>query len=162
MIDRDLAELYGVETKALKQAVRRNISRFPSDFMFEMNKEEFENWRTQIASSKEDRKGLRHAPFCFSEQGVTMLSCILNTERAIAVNIQVIRVYTRIRERLFIHKDTLIRLEQLEKELLKQDTRMDGHEAEIQAIFEVLKGLIKQPQEKPRPRVGFRRAGEMD
>src|ERR1700744_6396736 len=76
MIDRDLAELYGVETKRLKEAVRRNMNRFPPDFLFEMTKEEFEDWRTQNATSKEDRRGLRYAPFCFTEQGVTMLSCV--------------------------------------------------------------------------------------
>lgn len=89
MLDRDLALLYGVETKALKQAVRRNIERFPSDFMFEMSLEELDNWRSQFVTSKEDRQGLRYAPFCFTEQGVTMLSCVLNSERAIAVNILV-------------------------------------------------------------------------
>jgi hypothetical protein len=80
MIDRDLADLYGVETKRLKEAVRRNISRFPSDFLFEMTKEEFEDWRTQNATSKEDKQGLRYAPFCFTEQGVTMLSCVLSSD----------------------------------------------------------------------------------
>ena len=75
-------------------AVRRNVNRFPPDFMFEMNIKELENWRTQFASSKEDMQGLRYAPFCFSEQGVTMVSCILNSERAISVNIQVIRVFS--------------------------------------------------------------------
>lgn len=91
MLDRDLAELYGVETKVLKQAVRRNMTRFPEDFMFEMTKEELENWRSQFVTSKEDRQGLRYMPFCFTEQGVTMLSCVLNSERAIHVNIQIIR-----------------------------------------------------------------------
>lgn len=163
MIDRDLAQLYGVKTKVLKQAVRRNISRFPPDFMFEMSKEEFENWRSQIASSNfEDKMGLRYAPFCFSEQGVTMLSCVLNTERAIAVNIRIIRVFTQVREMLSTHKDILVKLEQIEKELLKQGIRMNEHEADIQAIFQVLKKLIEEPAEKPRPRVGFRRAGEVD
>src|ERR1700744_1077828 len=100
MMDRDLAELYGVETKRLKEAVRRNIGRFPSDFLFEMSKTEFEDWRSQFASSKEDKRGLRYAPFCFTEQGVTMLSCVLNSQRAIAVNIQVIRVFTKMREML--------------------------------------------------------------
>src|SRR5690606_22520237 len=100
MIDRDLAVLYGVETKRLKEAVRRNIDRCPEDFMFEMSKEELEGWRTQNATSKEDKQGLRYAPFCCSEQGVTMLSCILNSERAIAVNIQVIRVFSKMREML--------------------------------------------------------------
>jgi hypothetical protein len=93
VIDRDLSELYGVETKVLKQAVRRNINRFPSDFLFEMTSDELEDWRSQFVTSKEDRLGLRHPPFCFTEQGVTMLSCVLNSERAIAVNIQVIRVF---------------------------------------------------------------------
>lgn len=77
MLDRDLAKLYNVETKRLKEAVRRNLKRFPKDFMFEMTKNEFEIWRTQIASSKSDKKGLRYHPFCFTEQGITMLSCIL-------------------------------------------------------------------------------------
>lgn len=89
MIDRDLAELYGVETKRLKEAVIRNINRFPPDFFFEMGKEEFEDWRTQNATSKGDKQGLRYAPFCFTEQGVAMLSCLLNSDRAIAVNILV-------------------------------------------------------------------------
>ena len=77
MIDRDLAELYGVETRVLKQAVRRNITRFPDDFMFEMTAEELSNWRSQFVTSISDKRGLRHAPFCFTEQGVTMLSCVL-------------------------------------------------------------------------------------
>ena len=87
MLDRDLAELYGVATKMLKQAVKRNMTRFPEDFMFEMNKEEFENWRSHFVTSREDRQGLRYMPFCFTKQGVTMLSCILKGERAIHVNI---------------------------------------------------------------------------
>jgi len=121
MLDRDLAELYGVETKVLKQAVRRNINRFPSDFMFEMTTEELEDWRSQFVTSKEDRRGLRYAPFCFTEQGVTMLSCVLNSERAIAVNIQIMRIYTKIREMLLTHKDILLKLEQLEKKVTGHD-----------------------------------------
>lgn len=89
MIDRDLAQLYGVETKRLKEAVRRNINRFPEDFMFVMDNAEFQFWRTQIASSKSDQKGLRYAPYCFTEQGITMLSCVLNSDRAIGVNITI-------------------------------------------------------------------------
>jgi phage regulator Rha-like protein len=160
MIDRDLAELYGVETKRLKEAVRRNMTRFPPDFMFEMNPQELENWRSQFATSKPDKKGLRYAPFCFTEQGVTMLSCILNTERAIAVNIRIIRVFTQMREMLLNHKDILVKIEQIEKQLLKQDTRLDDHEADVQAIFQVLKKLVEAPPEAPRPRIGFRRPGE--
>jgi hypothetical protein len=83
MLDRDLAELYGVKTKALKQAVRRNIKRFPKDFMFELLKEDFESWRSQFVTSNSDKMGLRYAPMAFTEQGVAMLSSILNSERAI-------------------------------------------------------------------------------
>jgi phage regulator Rha-like protein len=152
MLDRDLAELYGVETKVLKQAVRRNINRFPSDFLFEMSKKELENWRSQFVTSKEDKQGLRYVPFCFTEQGVTMLSCVLNSERAIAVNIQIIRIFTRMREMLLTHKDILLQLEKMERKLGQQDE-------DIQLIFKYLKQLLNPPQE-PRPRIGFRRPGE--
>lgn len=120
MLDRDLAELYGVETKVLKQAVRRNITRLSEDFMFEMTKDELENWRSQFVTSKEDRQGLRYMPFCFTEQGVTMLSCVLSSDRAIHVNIQIIRIYTRIRKLVLLHKNVLLLVEQVEKKLLKQ------------------------------------------
>ncbi|WP_114749604.1 ORF6N domain-containing protein [Pleomorphovibrio marinus] len=155
MLDRDLAELYGVETKRLKEAVRRNISRFPEDFMFEMTKEELENWRTQFASSKGDLQGLRYVPFCFTEQGVTMLSCVLNSETAIQVNIQIIRVFTKIREMLQNNKDILLKLEQLEKNLLKQDHRQDKQEEDIQLIFQYLKQLLN-PAVEPRDQIGFK------
>src|ERR1700679_541099 len=98
MIDRDLAMLYGVETKQLKRQVKRNIERFPEDFMFEMTETEFINWRSQFGTSNSERMGLRYAPFCFTEEGVTMLSCILSSSRAIAVNIQIVRVFKRMRE----------------------------------------------------------------
>lgn len=152
MIDRDLAELYGVETKHLKQAVRRNINRFPDDFMFEMNESELGNWRSQNVTSNSDRQGLRYAPFCFTEQGVTMLSCILNSERAIAVNIQVIRIFTRMREMLLTHKDILLQLEKIEQKLA-------GHDEQIEKVFLYLKQLLNPPQ-PPRQRIGFRRSNE--
>jgi hypothetical protein len=100
MLDRDLAELYKVETKRLKESVRRNINRFPADFMFEMSKEELENWRKQIATSNSDKMGLRYAPMVFTEQGVAMLSSVLNSDRAIAVNIKIIRIFTKMRDLL--------------------------------------------------------------
>ena len=150
MLDRDLAELYGVETKVLKQAVRRNNARFPEDFMFEMSREELQDWRSQFVTSKEDRQGLRYMPFCFSEQGVTMLSCVLNSERAIHVNIQIMRIYTRIREMLFTHKDMLLRVEQLEKHLIK-------HDQKIELLFAYLNKFIEK-EEKPRTEIGFRRS----
>jgi len=154
MIDRDLAELYGVETKVLKQAVRRNLNRFPEDFMFEMDEKEFENWRTQNATSKQDRQGLRYAPFCFTEQGVTMLSCILNSERAVEVNIRIIRIFARLREMLLTHKDILLKLEQLERQVVQNSD-------DIQMIFTALKELLHQPREQ-RPRIGFRRNNEQN
>ena len=149
MIDRDLADLYNVETKVLKQAVRRNMDRFPRDFMFEMDKKEFENWRSQnVTSNGADKMGLRYAPFCFTEQGVTMLSCILNSTRAIQVNIQIIRIFTRLREIVLTNHDMFLKLEQLEKQVTK-------HDGDIQIIFGALKKLLNPPQQ-PRQRIGFK------
>jgi hypothetical protein len=155
MLDRDLAELYGVETKVLKQAVRRNINRFPSDFLFEMTQNELEDWRSQFVTSKEDRQGLRYAPFCFTEQGVTMLSCVLSSERAIMVNIQIMRIYTKMREMLLTHKDILLKLEQLESQTL-QNTE------DIQAVFEQLKQFLIPVEQAQRRWIGFRRKDELD
>jgi hypothetical protein len=155
MLDRDLSEMYGVETGQLKRQVRRNIARVPNDFMFEMNQDEFRNWRSQFGISNEDKMGLRYAPFCFTEQGVAMLSSILNSETAIEVNIQIIRIFTRIREVLLTHKDVLIKMEQLEKNMLKQDHKTSKHEEDIQRIFKVLKQLLNPPEE-PRKLIGFK------
>ena len=158
MIDRDLAELYGLETKRLKEAVRRNIARFPVDFMFQMSSDEFSLWRSQFATSNQDRRGLRHAPFCFTEQGVTMLSCVLNSNRAIQVNIQIIRIFARMREILSTHKDILQKFKQLEKLSL-------DHDEKIKLIFKYLKQLEEVKQEEleslnSRPKIGYRREQE--
>ena len=149
MLDRDLAELYGVETKILKQAVRRNIRRFPEDFMFEMTKEEFENWRSQFVTSKSDKRGLRYAPFCFTEQGVTMLSCVLNSNRAIDMNIKIIRVFVQLKEMLLTHKDLLLKMEEIEK-------KVSGQDEKIKLIFDYLKKFI-QEQKTPRKPIGYNR-----
>ncbi len=117
MIDRDLAKLYGIGTKVLKQAVKRQIERFPEDFMFEMTDDEFQNWRSQFVTSNRDRMGLRYPPYCFTEQGVTMLSCILNSKKAIETNIRIIRVFTKMREMLMTHKDILLKLEKFEQQI---------------------------------------------
>ena len=152
MIDRDLAELYGVETKRLKEAVKRNLGRFPSDFMFTMNESEFKNWRSQFATSNlKDKMGLRHKPFCFTEQGVTMLSCVLNSPRAIDVNIHIIRVFTRLRETLLSNKDILLKLEKLEKQVSKNAD-------DVSKIFSVLRQLLQQP-ETPRKKIGYKTPG---
>jgi len=149
MLDRDLAELYGVETKVLKQSVRRNISRFPDDFIFEMNQEEFENWRSHFVTSRKDLQGLRHKPFCFTEQGVTMLACILNSERAIYMNIQIIRIYAKMREIILIHKNVLLLVEQVEKKLTKQDEK-------IESLFNYLRKFLEK-NDQPRREIGFKR-----
>jgi len=155
MIDRDLAELYGVETKQLKRQVRRNIDRFPEDFMFELSDEELLDWRRQFGTSNEgDKMGLRYAPYVFTEQGVAMLSSVLNSERAIKVNIQIMRIYIRMREMLMTNQEILLKLEQL-------DRKVDGHDENIQVIFNYLKELLTPP-EAPRPRIGFRRKDEQD
>ena len=154
MLDRDLGELFGVATKALKQAVKRNIKRFPIDFMFELTNEEFQNWRSQIVTSKSDIMGLRYPPFCFTEQGVTMLSCILNSQRAIETNIRIIRVFSKMREMLLTHKDILIKLEQFEKQVVKNSE-------DIQLIFEALNQLLN-PVQEPRKRIGFKRKNEQN
>lgn len=148
MVDRDLAELYGVETRVLKQAVRRNNTRFPEDFMFEMNKDEFDNWRSQYVISKKDKKGLRYAPFCFTEQGVTMLSCVLNSDRAIEVNIRIVRTFTKMRELILTHKDLLMEMEEIRKKVSGQDEKID-------LIFEYLQRFVEK-QETPRKAIGYK------
>jgi hypothetical protein len=153
LIDRDLAELYGVETRILNQAVKRNIKRFPDDFMFQMTKEEFEIWKSQIVISNGDRMGLRKPPFVFTEQGVAMLSSVLNSDRAILVNIQIMRVFTKMRALLDSHKEILRKLDSIEKKDIEQDEK-------ILLIFEYLKQLEQAKQEetifKERKRIGFK------
>ena len=151
MIDRDLAELYGVETKVLNQAVKRNLKRFPDDFMFQLTDEEFRNLRSQIVTSSWG--GSRFRPMVFTEQGVAMLSSILNSERAISVNIQIIRVFTRMRAMIESHKEILKKLEMLEKKDIELDDK-------VTLIFEYLKELEQSKQEetdlKQRKRIGFK------
>jgi hypothetical protein len=152
MIDRDLAQLYGVETRVLKQAVRRNIERFPEDFMFEMNNKELEDWKDLNLSVSNDKQGLRYKPFCFTEQGVTMLSCILNSTTAVEVNIRVIRIFTKLREMVLTHKDILLKLEQIERKVGQQDD-------DIRLIFDYLKELLN-PKTEPLRTIGFKREKE--
>src|ERR1017187_4104101 len=149
MLDRDLAELYGVETRVLKQSVKRNIGRFPDDFMFEMTAQELENWRSQFVISNSDKMGLRYSPFCFTEQGVAMLSSVLNSEKAIKVNIQIIRIFTRIRSMLLDNTELRLAIEKLER-------KTDNHSKNIEVVFKYLDELLeKQANPKPRPQIGF-------
>jgi len=134
MLDRDLAFLYGVETKNLKRQVRRNELRFPEDFMFELNEEEFEDWRRQFGTSNEDRMGLMYKPFAFTEEDVAQLSTVLNSERAIKVNIQIIRMFTKMRSFVFSNKDISRKLDEIERQY-------NEHDKKIEAIFNYLKKL---------------------
>ncbi len=147
MLDRDLAELYGVDTKQLKRQVRRNLGRFPEDFMFELTVLEQDSLRSQFGTLKQGAH-TKYLPMAFTEQGVAMLSSVLNSEQAIRVNIQVIRVFTRMRQMLLSHREILQKLEQLEG-------RVTGHDEEIQALFDHLTAL-GSPTEQPRKAIGFR------
>ena len=147
MLDKDLAELYAVETKQLKRQVNRNIDRFPPDFMFELTPEEYDSLRSQIGTLKRGEH-IKYLPYAFTEQGVAMLSSVLNSKQAIHVNIQIIRIFTRMREMLLTHKDILLKLEQMEKQV-------NIHSKEIQQIFAVLKQLIQKPIE-PRKKIGYK------
>lgn len=164
MLDRDLAALYGVETKYLKRQVKRNLDRFPEDFMFELTKEEFDEWRSQNGTSNAgDRMGLRYAPYAFTEQGVAQLSSVLNSPRAVAVNIQIIRLFTRMRKILMTHKDLLLQLEKLRhtsKEhagkiavIFKYLKQMEQRQQETELLDEIRRGKAKNP-------IGFKAAKE--
>ena len=150
MLDRDLAVLYSVETKVLKQSVKRNLSRFPKDFMFEMTKPELENWRSQFVTSNYDKMGLRHSPFCFTEQGVAMLSSVLNSERAIKVNIQIIRVFTHLRQMLFDNTELRLAIEEIKK-------KTENNSKNIELVFKYLDELLdKKENPKPARQIGFK------
>ena len=145
MLDRDMARLYGVPTKVLIQAVKRNTSRFPDDFMFQLNEVEFHNLRSQIVTSKWG--GRRYLPYAFTEQGVAMLSSVLHSERAIQVNIVIMRAFVKLRRILSTHKELARKLNQLER-------RIEKHDVEIKAIFDAIRELMTPPK-KPRKRIGF-------
>jgi uncharacterized protein (UPF0147 family) len=144
MLDKDLSEMYGVKTMVLNQSIKRNLRRFPEDFMFELTKEEYENLISQNGTSSWG--GTRKLPKAFTEQGVAMLSSVLNSDRAIDVNIQIIRIFTKFREMLSTNKDVLLKLEQMEKQ-------MSNHSENIETIFKVLKQLLN-PTYEPR-KIGF-------
>lgn len=149
MLDRDLADLYGVATKALNQAVTRNRKRFPKDFMFQLSKEELEVWRSQFVTSNPAAKmGLRRRPYAFTEQGVAMLSSVLNSDRAIKVNIAIMRVFVRLRELLITHKDLAHKLADLERKL-------GEHDEKFAVVFDAIRRLMAPPPEPPRRRIGF-------
>ncbi|MES2761427.1 MAG: ORF6N domain-containing protein [Bacteroidota bacterium] len=154
MLDRDLAELYGVETKQLKRQVTRNTVRFPEDFMFELTEPEFESLRCQIGTSKIGRGGVRYTPMVFTEQGVAMLSSVLNSEKAISVNIQIIRIFTRIRQMLSDNTELRLGIEELRK-------KTDNNAKNIEVVFQYLDELLdKKENEKPRTQIGYKTSGK--
>lgn len=144
MIDRDLSVLYGIDTRILKQSVKRNIDRFPGDFMFQLNKDEFENWRSQFVTSNRDKMGLRYAPIVFTEQGVAMLSSVLKSKRAVQVNIQIMRTFTKIRELLETNEMLRNKIEKMEKK----------YDQKFKVVFDVIKKLISDDK-KPKKQIGF-------
>lgn len=144
MLDRDLADLYGVETKRLKEQVRRNIERFPEDFMFELTKKELKSWRSQFATSNQDIMGLRIPPFAFAEHGVLMLSSVLKSERAVQVNIQIMRTFTQLRRMLSTHAGLIKKLETMEMK----------YDRQFKIVFEAIKQLLSE-EDKPKKKIGF-------
>lgn len=151
MLSTELAGLYGVEPRVLIQAVKRNIKRFPHDFMFQLSAEETINWKSQFVISNPSAKmGLRTPPYAFTEQGVAMLSSVLNSSRAIDVNISIMRAFVKLREMIATHRDLVRRLDDLEKK----------YDAQFRGIFDAIRELMSPPQlpeppEKPRPPIGF-------
>ena len=145
MLDKDLAELYGVETKVLVRAVKRHLDRFPNDFLFQLDNKEVTILRCQIGTSSWG--GLRYLPYAFTEQGVSMLSSVLQSKKAIHVNIAIMRVFAKLKEILSAHKELAHKLSELEK-------KYEKHDGEIHAIFEAIHQLMAIP-EKPKRRIGF-------
>jgi hypothetical protein len=145
LLDRDLADLYGVETKQLKRAVRRKIKRFPEDFMFELSKEEWENLRCHFGTSSWG--GTRYAPMAFTEQGVAMLSSVLNSDRAIEVNIAIMRAFVQLRKMIASNEELARKLKELEK-------RLEKHGEDIGLIFEAIHQLMSPP-DKPTKKIVF-------
>ena len=150
MLDRDLAELYGVETRSLKQAVRRNIKRFPEDFMFVLTKKEFDLLRSQIVIST--KGGTMYRSYAFTEQGVAMLSSVLNSDRAIQVNIQIMRAFSQMRKVLLSHKDLKRKIEIMEKKITE---KYADHDKKINLIFKTLKKMIIE-EDKSKRKIGFK------
>lgn len=151
MLDRDLAEMYEVETRVLNQAVRRNSNRFPADFMFQLNEKEFENWKSQFVISNSVKMGLRKRPYAFTEQGVAMLSSVLNSEKAIQVSIVIIRTFVLIRQ-------FALNYEELQEKIIKLEKKYNKN---FKEVFRALEYLFKEKATeetfKNRERIGFKK-----
>ena len=145
MLDRDLARLYGVTTSVLKRAVRRNIDRFPEDLMFVLSATEFHDWRCQFGTSKADRQGLRHPPMAFTEHGILMLSSVLNSKRAIQVNIEIMRAFVRLRRMVADNTELSRRIDQLESR----------YDRQFKVIFDAIRRIMA-PDPSKQKQIGFR------
>jgi hypothetical protein len=158
MLDADLAQLYSVETRVLVQAVKRNLARFPEDFMFQLSPEEFANLRSQSVISSAGHGGRRTAPYAFTEQGVAMLSTVLGSPRAIAVNIEIMRTFVRVRALAVTHGDLAKRLAELEDKTealaMNHDTFSHNTRAQLKKVFDALRELMTPPDPPKRP-IGF-------
>jgi hypothetical protein len=158
MLDTDLAELYGVQTKVLVQAVKRNLARFPQDFMFQLSADEFTALRSQTVTSNTGRGGRRTAPYAFTEQGVAMLSSVLGSPRAIGVNIEIMRTFVRVRELAATHSELAKRLSELEEKTgllsMQHDTFSRNTRNQLKQVFDALRALMTPPDPPKRP-IGF-------
>lgn len=153
MLDRDIAALYEVETRVFNQAVKRNIERFPDDFMFQLSKQEFEIWKSQIVISNSEKMGLRKLPFAFTEQGIAMLSGIINSEKAIAMNIAIMRAFVEMRRMALNNKLIADKLKKIEEKLGSHDNQLKQI---YQAIEDLLEEKLVQKDWNNRKRIGFR------
>ncbi len=144
MLDRDLAELYGVETKVLNQAVKRNETRFPKDFIFQLSKEEFENWRSQIVTSNSDKMGLRRPPYAFTEQGVSMLSTVLKSEIAVDISVKIIRAFVEMRKIINSDNALFYKIDFLEKRQISYEIKTD---TKINQILNALEDKTLKPKQ---------------
>jgi ORF6N domain len=160
IIDADLAELYGVETRVLNQAVKRNRERFPADFMFALEAAEFEQWRSQVVISNPGAKmGLRRAPYAFTEHGALMAATVLNSPRAVEMSLYVVRAFVQLREVLATHKDLAMKLKTLERQMqglsLKHDTLASNTRLQLKQVFEAIHELMTPPKSNQKRRIGF-------
>jgi hypothetical protein len=144
MLDRDLAELYGVETKHINQAVKRNEARFPNDFMFQLSKEEFQNWRSQFVTSNSDKMGLRRPPYAFTEQGVSMLSAVLKSDIAIDISVKIIRAFVEMRKMISSNSDLFYKIDFLEKRQISYELKTD---TKINQILNALEDKTLKPKQ---------------
>lgn len=160
MLDSDLAELYDVETRVLNQAVSRNFDRFPEDFMFQLTTDEWKSLKSQIVTSKQGRGGRRKAPNVFTEHGVLMLSSVLNSQRAIQVNIRIMRIFNQIRNAIIGTTDLRLEISEIKNAIAKQGKRQDDHDKNVELVFQYLDELnekISHPPLSPnRERVGYK------